>query len=103
MSKNTELQQRRVDAVAPPAVAVRTGTPPPLDVTGRGWAGPAGAAVQSPTLPWSAGPMTCGPSRSGLTGRFTSWTTGRFPSRVSTATAAESAGVAPLAVTRNFT
>ena len=29
-----------------------------------------------PTLPWSAGPMTCGPSRAGLTVRFTSWTTG---------------------------
>ena len=28
------------------------------------------------TLPWSAGPMTCGPSRAGLTVRFTSWTTG---------------------------
>ena len=29
-----------------------------------------------PTLSWSAGPMTCGPSRAGLTVRFTSWTTG---------------------------
>lgn len=29
-----------------------------------------------PTLPWQAGPMVCGPSRAGLTVRFTSWTTG---------------------------
>ena len=29
-----------------------------------------------PTLPWQAGPRVCGPSRAGLTVRFTSWTTG---------------------------
>lgn len=33
-------------------------------------------APLDPALPWYAGPMVCGPSRAGLTVRFTSWTTG---------------------------
>ncbi len=33
-------------------------------------------APLDPALPWAAGPMVCAPSRTGLTVRFASWTTG---------------------------